>query len=358
MFAIVELKDIGRFGARVTSSEFVGAKTLVCEIISPDESELASELAKPLVIIDSRHVSAVTACAEAEARNFNRGPNSLKFPRAINTTSAPSSSSPEPRDVPCTEHEIDKFEDRGRARELERTVTLDWVACSSEGFPGDELASAPTREGLIAKLVEKHECTRKYLKAKLMNGDIFTRRRITVSAWAHDETAEPSLDWVGNRPECMCELATACPEHGATTSRSSAWAKCGKCGASATCIGSYDGDPWDFACSECCGHSGEDGQCVPMDPDAVLMLLNRMAARAAPKILWVREEKFEHVLTADQPEIRVDSPSPTRIAHGDEIGIRSHDSTNTRTVMVRVVAVVFRPPHTTLKLERIEVRNG
>lgn len=218
MYAIVELMGHRRFGARVTNAELAGAKVLRCEVLAFVEG-------RPPLLVQHVHpqaLYAITECTEAQARAANQSTYAIQSPLAIeaprpddipfDATPARSTAS-EPRDVSCTEHEIDMFENRGCARGLERIVVLDWVACSAEGLPHDEPVSAPTREELITKLVESHNGDREHVDSKLMNGDVFTRRRITVRAWAHDETAEPSLDWVSNRPECLCELATACPEH-------------------------------------------------------------------------------------------------------------------------------------------------
>jgi hypothetical protein len=37
--------------------------------------------------------------------------------------------------------------------------------------------------------------------------------------------------------------------------------KCRFCEKPATCYGSYEGLPKDFACDDCCGHGCEDGHC-------------------------------------------------------------------------------------------------
>lgn len=45
-------------------------------------------------------------------------------------------------------------------------------------------------------------------------------------------------------------------------------AVCGGCGAPASCFGEYetfDGTGAGYACDECCGHSSEDGWCVPVE---------------------------------------------------------------------------------------------
>lgn len=41
--------------------------------------------------------------------------------------------------------------------------------------------------------------------------------------------------------------------------------KCAHCDAPATCLGSYEMSPWEFACSGCCGHGNEDGKCVRLE---------------------------------------------------------------------------------------------
>jgi len=43
---------------------------------------------------------------------------------------------------------------------------------------------------------------------------------------------------------------------------------CARCGAPATCFGSYEDDLSPaFACDDCCGHGNEDGQCEPVTGD-------------------------------------------------------------------------------------------
>jgi hypothetical protein len=36
---------------------------------------------------------------------------------------------------------------------------------------------------------------------------------------------------------------------------------CAHCGRPAACYGSYEDQPFDYACSRCCGHGNEDGRC-------------------------------------------------------------------------------------------------
>lgn len=40
---------------------------------------------------------------------------------------------------------------------------------------------------------------------------------------------------------------------------------CTHCGEPATCHGQYEDQPEGYACSECCGHWCEDGQCHPLE---------------------------------------------------------------------------------------------
>lgn len=173
---------------------------------------------------------------------------------------------------------------------------------------------------------------------------------------------------------CTCDLPAECPKHDAPTP----WAKCEYCDGPAACIASYEGDPWVYACNVHCGHGNEDGQCVPVDAGSVLELVNelqRLADKdddsdepAAPSdsenaqlrtaTLWVSKEKFDRVLTADQPAIRVDSPTPTGIVPGDALGVRARTYSETRTVVVRVTRVDIEETTTLLTVERIEVRRG
>jgi hypothetical protein len=44
---------------------------------------------------------------------------------------------------------------------------------------------------------------------------------------------------------------------------------CDYCGAPATCLGAYEGQPTPtYACDDCCGHGNEDGRCVALDEEA------------------------------------------------------------------------------------------
>jgi hypothetical protein len=106
-----------------------------------------------------------------------------------------------------TNAEVEALIESARERGIERVVSVDWVALSSDGFPGDAVTSAPTREALIEELVGHFDGDRESVDHKLLHGDIFLRERVTVSAWADDEGAAPSLGWVSDGDAAA--LATA-----------------------------------------------------------------------------------------------------------------------------------------------------
>jgi hypothetical protein len=65
--------------------------------------------------------------------------------------------------------------------------------------------------------------------------------------------------------------------------------KCATCGKPATCYGSYEDKPPEYACDNCCGHGCEDGHCDPIpaggsaDPVAAQMAEIQRKAMATVK---------------------------------------------------------------------------
>ena len=124
--------------------------------------------------------------------------------------------------------EIEAFVERGAERFLERFVTVEWVALSSDAEPDTQPRHrAPTRQQLIEQLVTDNEGDREYVEAKLIHGDLFLRERLTVSVWANDEDESPTLSWVtdsdddvaAERDEARAELATMRADLAALTAR-------------------------------------------------------------------------------------------------------------------------------------------
>lgn len=124
--------------------------------------------------------------------------------------------------------EIEAFVERGAERFLERFVSVEWVALSSDAEPDAQPRHrAPTRELLIEQLVADNEGDREYVESKLIHGDLFLRERLTVSVWSNDESEQPTLSWVtdsdddvaSERDDARAELANMRADIAALTER-------------------------------------------------------------------------------------------------------------------------------------------